>query len=106
MADTLKECRESRRELKGLFGIEEGVLARVLQRGVYVCLVTQSCLTLCDSMGCCLPGSSVHVDLQATCWSGLPALLWGIFMTQELNIYIYRYSHTHTYIYTHTHMHM
>ena len=29
------------------------------------CLVTQSCLTLCDAMGCSLPGSSVHGILQA-----------------------------------------
>ena len=28
-------------------------------------LVTQSCLTLCDPMGCSLPGSSVHGILQA-----------------------------------------
>ena len=27
-----------------------------------LCLVTQSCLTLCDSMNCSLPGSSVHGD--------------------------------------------
>ena len=28
-------------------------------------LVAQSCPTLCDPKGCCLPGSSVHVILQA-----------------------------------------
>ena len=28
-------------------------------------LVAQSCLTLCDPMGCSLPGSSVHGILQA-----------------------------------------
>ena len=28
-------------------------------------LVTQSCLTLCDTMDCSLPGSSVHGILQA-----------------------------------------
>ena len=28
-------------------------------------LVTQSCLTLCDHMDCCPPGSSVHEILQA-----------------------------------------
>ena len=28
-------------------------------------LVAQSCLTLCDSMGCSRPGSSVHGILQA-----------------------------------------
>ena len=27
-----------------------------------LCLVTQSCLTLCDPMDCSLPGSSVHGD--------------------------------------------
>ena len=27
-------------------------------------LVTQSCLTLCDSMDCSLPGSSVHGIFQ------------------------------------------
>ena len=30
-----------------------------------VCLVTQSCPTLCDPMDCSLPGSSVHRILQA-----------------------------------------
>ena len=30
-----------------------------------MCLVTQSCQTLCDSMDCSLPGSSVHGILQA-----------------------------------------
>ena len=27
-------------------------------------LVAQSCPTLCDPMGCCLPGSSAHVTFQ------------------------------------------
>ena len=30
-----------------------------------VCLVAQSCLTLCDPMGCSPPGSSVHGIFQA-----------------------------------------
>ena len=30
-----------------------------------VVLVTQLCLTLCNPMGCCLPGSSVHGIFQA-----------------------------------------
>ena len=34
--------------------------------------VTQSCLTLCDPMGCSLPGFSVHGIFQAMSWSGLP----------------------------------
>ena len=34
-------------------------------------LVTRSCPTLCDSMDCCLPGSSVEFSRQEYC-SGLP----------------------------------
>ena len=34
-------------------------------------LVTQSCLILCDSIDCSLPGSSVHGVLQQEYWSGL-----------------------------------
>ena len=30
-----------------------------------LCLVTQICLTLCDSTDCSLPGSSVHGILQS-----------------------------------------
>ena len=32
---------------------------------IQLVLVAQSCLTLCDSMDCSLPGSSVHGILQA-----------------------------------------
>ena len=32
---------------------------------LYVCLVAQSCMTLCDPMDCNPPGSSVHGVLQA-----------------------------------------
>ena len=31
---------------------------------MYVCSVAQSCLTLCDPVGCSPPGSSVHEILQ------------------------------------------
>ena len=34
----------------------------------FCCLVAQSCLTLCDSMDCSLPGSSVHAISQ----TGIP----------------------------------
>ena len=41
-----------------------------------LCLVAQSCLTLCDPMDCSSPGSSVHGDSQGFStqeyWSGLP----------------------------------
>ena len=37
-----------------------------------LCLVTQSCPTLCDPMGCSPPGFSVHRILQARILRGLP----------------------------------
>ena len=46
-------------------GLEKAVL----------CLVTQSCLTLCDPMVCSPPGFSVHEILQATIleWVAMPS---------------------------------
>ena len=35
-------------------------------------LAAQQCPTLCDSIDCSLPGSSVHGILQQEYWSGLP----------------------------------
>ena len=88
---------------------------------VYV-LVTQSCLTICDTMGCSLPGSSLHGILQVRRLEWVAILFSrGSFPTQESNlcllhckhilyhlshkgslyIYIYIYIHTHTHIYTH-----
>ena len=46
------------------------------------CLAVESCLTLCDSMACSLPGSSVHGIFQGM---DCHALLQGIFPTQGLN---------------------
>ena len=38
-----------------------------------LCLVAQSCPTLCDPMDCSLPGSSVHGEFsRQEYWSGLP----------------------------------
>ena len=36
------------------------------------CLVTQSCLTLCEPIDCSLPGSSDHGIFQARIWNVLP----------------------------------
>ena len=54
-----------------------------------MCLVTQSCLTLCDAMDCSPPGSSVHGDYpgkntgvgKTVPWSYECILLWskGVF---------------------------
>ena len=47
--------------MEGLFfSLEEG-LGKVVHLSVFYChLVAQSCLTLCDPMDCCPPGSSVY----------------------------------------------
>ena len=37
-----------------------------------MCLVAQFCVTLCDSMDCSPPGSSLHELSQAKIWSRLP----------------------------------
>ena len=51
-----------------------------------VCLVTQSCLTLCNPMDCSLPGSSVHGDSPGrNTGVGSLSLLQGIFPSQESN---------------------
>ena len=55
---------------------------------VCVCvLVAQLCLTLCNSMDCSLPGSSVHGIIQAS-YTGVYkySLLQRIFPTQESNL--------------------
>ena len=51
-----------------------------------MCLVTQSCLTLCDPMDCSLPGSFVHGDSPGkNTGVGCHALHQGIFPTQGSN---------------------
>ena len=51
-----------------------------------MCLVTQSCPTLCDLINCSPPGSSVHGDSPGkNPGVGCHALLQGIFPTQGSN---------------------
>ena len=53
---------------------------------VVLCLVSRSCLTLCDPMECSLPGSSVCGDSSGkNSGVGCHALLQGNFPTQESN---------------------
>ena len=53
---------------------------------LHVCLVTQSCLTLCDHMDCSLPGSSVHGDSPGkNTGVGCHSLLQHIFPTWGWN---------------------
>ena len=52
-----------------------------------MCLVSQSCPTLCNLMDCSLPGSFVHGDsLGKNTGVGSHALLQGIFPTQGSNL--------------------
>ena len=53
---------------------------------IRMCLVTQSCLTLCDPMDWSPPGSYVPGDSPGkNTRVGCQALLQGIFLTQRLN---------------------
>ena len=52
---------------------------------VCVCLVTQSCLTLCKSMNCSLPDSPVHGIFQARILEGVAISFSRIFPTQGSN---------------------
>ena len=64
-------------------GVEKGEPFILL---VCVCLVAQSCLTLCDLMDCSLPGSSVHGNSPGKKTGvGGQAFLQGIFPTQGSN---------------------
>ena len=49
------------------------------------CMLSQSCLTLCNREDCSPPGSSVHGILQARTLEWVPFLFQEIFPTQGLN---------------------
>ena len=54
-----------------------------IQRNIVLCLVTQSCLTLCDPVDCSPPGSSIHGNsLGKNTGVGCHALRQGILPTQ------------------------
>ena len=56
----------------------------VLKNSSVLCLVVQSCPTLCDPMDCSSPGSAVHGNSPGkNTRVGCHALLQGIFPTQE-----------------------
>ena len=58
----------------------------LLKPHAVLCLVAQSCLTLCDPMDCSPPGSSAHGDSPGkNTGVGCHALLQGIFSTQGSN---------------------
>ena len=49
------------------------------------CSVTNSCPTLCNTMDCSPPVSSVHGIPQARIWNGLPSPSLGVFPTPGFN---------------------
>ena len=71
---------------------EESLRCNVRRQGMQtpravLCLVAQSCLTLCDPVDCSLAGSSVHEDSPGkNTGMGCHALLQGIFPTQVSRI--------------------
>ena len=84
-------CRERTNILKWLPGVR--YCPRCLTTLIHVhviCMLSRfSRVQLCDSMGCSLPGSSVHWDsLGKNTGMACRALLQGIFPTQELNPYL------------------
>ena len=62
-------------------------------------LVTQSCPTLCEPLGCSTPGSSVHSPMGRgkNIGVGFHVLLQGIFLTQGLNLRLLRLLHWQAY---------
>ena len=64
----------------------ENLLTLLVWVCAVLCLVAQSCPTLCDSVDCRSPGSSVHEDSPGkNTGVGCHAFLQGIFPTQGLN---------------------
>ena len=64
----------------------QAVTAEATQDHTVLCFVGQMCPTLCDSMHCSPPGSSVHGDSPGkNTGVGCHALLQGIFPTQGSN---------------------
>ena len=67
------ECKASDLQDKKISGDLFHNYVKILTT-IQLVLVAQSCLTLCDSMDCSLPGSSVHGILQARIleWVAIP----------------------------------
>ena len=69
------------------------------------CLVTKSCPTLCNSIDCSLPGSSVHGDSPGrNTGVDCHALLQGIFLTQASNPHLLCLLHRRQILYPLSHL--
>ena len=78
-----------------------------------LCLVAQSCPTLCNPLDCNPPVSSFHEDSPSkNTRVGCHALLQEIFPTQGSNlmlyicVYIYIYTYIYVYIYVYIHIYI
>ena len=83
----LMYCQNNYR-IKAKYNLKVREYWKILELGQcsVLCLVAQSCLTLCDPMDCSLPGSSIHGNSPGkNTGVGCHALLQGIFPTQGLN---------------------
>ena len=80
-------------------------------RYLYICVCTNACVrtklfqlcpTLCDPMGCNLPGSSVHGILQARIleWVTITSSRgpWKVCLSVYLSIYLSIYTHTYIFV--------
>ena len=79
--------RSSKPSLKEDKGLDWGMRFKLWSQFISAKLL-QLCPTLCDSMDCSPPGSSVHGILQARILDGVAchALLQGVFPTQGSNL--------------------
>ena len=78
--------------------LQVGAMKATLEGGVQyrcaVCLVTQSCLPLCDPEDCSLPGSPVHGESpRKNPGVGCHAVLQSIFPTQGSNLGLFIMEH-------------
>ena len=67
------------------------------------CLITKQCLTLCDTMGCNPPGSSVHSPVKNT-GVGCHFFIQGIFLTQGSNLCLLCLCHWRQVLYHQCHL--
>ena len=74
----------------GSWEICQGMLVQIRYQVSWInmCAVTQSCLTLCNSMDCSPPRLLVHGIFQARNPGSSHFLLQGIFPTQGLNLHL------------------
>ena len=82
-----RKCCPHRGSTADLFRVMERYCGFAVVVVTSLCLVAQSCLTLCDPLDCSPQGSSVHGDSPGkNTEMGCHVLLQGIFPTQQSNL--------------------